>query len=173
MPEAFWETTAASTPAPKIYQHHSPQALLKPGATLPLSRSLAAPPSSVNPWGCFCQLSPLSSLWPDPRVPPVPSSSPRKRECVVPVTHARVFALLPGESSSVAHSAVTYQKKALGALLQEKKRGEKKTNKPRVITWPWRVLDQRGSLIIHCIDPSRERIASYQSRTYRRLASAP
>lgn len=126
MSEAFWETTAASTPAPKIYQRHSPKALLKLGTTLPLSRSLAAPPSSVNPWGCFCQSSPLSSLWPDPRAPLVPSSSPRKRECMVPVTHARVFALLPGESSSIAHSAVTYQKKAPGALLQ-KKEGKKKT----------------------------------------------
>lgn len=34
---------------------------------------------------------------------------------MVPVTHARVFALLPGESSSVAHSAVAYQNKAPGA----------------------------------------------------------
>lgn len=123
------ETTAASTPASEVCWLLSPQALPKLGTMLPFSRSLAAPPSSMNPWGCFLQSSPLSSLCLDPKTPLLPSSSPGKLECVVLVTHTRVFALLPGESWKCCTFSCCLSEKGTEGPFAEKK-GKKKTTNP-------------------------------------------
>lgn len=58
-------------------------------------------------------------------------------------------------------------------MQRKKEKKNKQTDKPGVIALPRRVSDQRGWLIIDCINPSREGIASYQRCTYRRLENAP
>lgn len=123
------ETTAASTPACEVWWRLSPQALPKLGTMLPFSRFLAAPPSSMNPWGCFLQSSPLSSLCLDPKTPLLPSSSPGKLECVVLVTHARVFALLPGESWKCCTFSCCLSEKGTEGPFAEKK-GKKNRQTP-------------------------------------------
>ena len=97
-PRASRETSAASAPARGVDPPLPPQALLKPGPASPLCRSPAAPPSAANPQGCFPQVSPLPSLRLRPRSPPLAARGPRELGNVALGTHARIFALLPGES---------------------------------------------------------------------------